>query len=360
MYGLLALAVLGLVETMLATFEGKARGWWVVLWIPLGVHSHYYFFHYGLVLAVCVLVAAAFTPAWRRCVLRLIPPALLGLSLCLPWLLTGFRAQLTHDLPSGGTAGLYANWKGFAQSIAHLLFMNSSIGGTIVTFGVALPGALAGTIIGGLGLARLWRLRRESHGALLLLLVAAGLLVPAWSVVFSRLVPRAGYNWRYVAGSCVPVLLIVAAGVRWTPLARRALSTLLIAAMACVTIVTAIMPAQEDYRGAVSHILHHTRPGDAVITHPTRYTDSEHAPTGWGYYVQRAPRPTALALGMEPKEYRTPRWRGAMQHERVWLFTRYRFPVAILDELEARYEVHEAVQVGTVLTVHLFAGEPNH
>lgn len=140
MYGLLALAVLGLLETLLATFEGKSRGWWAALWIPLGLYSHYYFWQYGLVLAVVVLGAAALRPDLRQGVLRLIVPALVGLALFLPWGLTGFRAQLTHDMPSGGTPGVYANLLGYCQGIAHLLFMNSSIGGSWVTLGIALPG----------------------------------------------------------------------------------------------------------------------------------------------------------------------------------------------------------------------------
>ena len=352
MYGLVALAALGLTETVLAALEGKSRGWWAAVLIPLGLHAHYYFLHYGFVLAVTTLAVAWARPETRPGFRRLLAPAAVGLALFLPWALTGLTGQFSHELPSGGTTRLYLNLSGFAQSLAHLLYMNASLGGRLATLGIALPGAVAGGVLGALGLARLWRARREGSGLFATYLLTLAFLAPAWSFLAAWLYERAGYSWRYIAGSCVPVLMVVAAGIRWRPWPRALLSGILFATLAAITLLNAFSPGQEDYRGAVRHILAHARPGDAILTKPTRHVDLEGAPTGWDYYrtrVERAPG------AVEPVEYRTMHYTRALDHDRVWVFIRYRFPEEVSEALLAAYPRHEVTPIGPVLTVHLFS-----
>lgn len=354
MYGLLAVAVLGLVQTILGTLEGETRGWWLALWVPLGLYSHYYFWHYGLVLALALVVAIAVRSELRRGFARLIPPTLVGFALFLPWGLTGFLGQLEHGLPSGGSSGLYASLVGYVQSLAHLLFMRTSVAGEWLTYGFALPGSAVAALLGALGIARLFRSRNEGSGLLLLLLLVAGVLVPAWALLFSTVMPRSGYNWRYIAGSCIPVLLLIAAGVSFRPRARLLLFAVLAATLAVATAVLSVLPGREDYRGAVEYILRNARPGDAVLTYSTRWGD-EDAPTGWDYYLEHADRPETLARGAEPVEVRLPPYRPVLEYDRVWLFIRSRFPADVLADLERGYDTHEVFPVSQAMTLHLFA-----
>lgn len=356
MYGLLALSVLGLMTAIADTLEGRPRRAWIVLWVAVGLHSHYYFVHYGLVLAVVLIGGAVVRAPWRRGVLQLVIPAVIGLLLFLPWGLTGFRAQLAHEMPSGGSSGLYANWMGFCQSLAHFLFMNTSVGGDAVTYGLALPGSVAGALLGALGIWSLWRARGSDGGLTLVMLVAVGVLVPAWALVFTKLMPRAGYNWRYISGSCVPVLMIVACGVGPRAAWRRVLGGLLFVTCGGASLWIALTPGQEDYHGAIRHILRNARPGDAVVTRPMRTVHVDTAPTGWPYYLRHADRPGTLAPGDEPVEYRLPFFHGAFEHDRIWVYIRYRFPAEALEEMAAAYDDHEVIKVGPVLTVHLFSG----
>lgn len=356
MYGLLALSVLGLMSAIADTLEGRKRRAWIVFWVAVGMHSHYYFVHYGAVLALVLSVGAVVQRRWRPGVFQLVLPALIGLALFLPWGWTGFRAQLSHEMPSGGSSGLYANWMGFCQSLAHFLFMNTSVGGDFVTYGLALPGSLAGAVLGVLGLVRLWKARGEDHGLTLLLLVSVGILVPAWALAFSELMPRAGYNWRYISGSCVPILMVVACGMGSAPGWRRLLGGVLVTTCGGASLWIAFTPGQEDYHGAISHILQNARPGDAVVTRPMRTVHVDTAPTGWPYYLRHGDRPATLGPGDEPVEYRLPYFHGALEHERVWLYIRYRFPAEALALIESRYAEHEVVEIGPVLTVHLFSG----
>lgn len=354
MYGLMALAVLGLMSVVIETLQGRSRGWWAVAWCAIGLHSHYYFLQYGLVLAVVLVIALPFKPEWRRGTQRLVLPAVVGLLLFVPWGLTGFREQLAHDMPSGGSSGAYSNWMGFAQSLAHFLFINASVGGRWLTYGVALPGSVAAALVGGLGLVRLWRARRADAGLTFWLLVSVALLAPAWCLIFSKYMPRAGYNWRYIAGSCVPLLLILAAGIRWRPWPRAVLSGLLFTSLAIVAGVLAFSPGQEDYRGVIGHILQHAKENDALITRPMRRVDPENAPTGWEYYTERLAADPRSA-GPVPVEYRLARWKPALEHDRVWVYIRYRFDEAVLEQLSHSYAKHEVIHFPPVMKLHLFS-----
>jgi hypothetical protein len=375
MYGLLALAVLGLTETVMSTLAGRSRGWWAALWIALGLHSHYYFVHFGFVIALATCSLAVLRPANRRGFARLLLPTAVGLLLFVPWGMTGFADQFGHNRDSGGSSGLYLNLNGFLQSIAHLLFQNASLGGDVVTYGVSLPGSFAAALLGLLGLFVWWRPAANdladrapaegAHGARTAggvperglsstMLGVVGFAAPLWGFAFAATYARAGYNWRYIAGSCVPVLLLVAAGVGWRPLWRAAVSGVLFATMAVVTLVNVASPGQEDFRGCVSYIRDHAVPGDAVLLRPLREVNPEISPTGWEYYVDRVGAPADAPL---PVAYRLGHYDEAIVHDRVWFFARYGFPAEVLEALSKDYPRHEVVQVGRVgvMAVHLFA-----
>ncbi len=92
-------------------------------------------------------------------------------------------------MPPGGN---YRGLNALAQSIGHLFYLNASAGGALMTYGIALPGALAATVFGLLGLRRLLRQGRasgvSSERLLLFLLLALGLGVPLWSHTISLFV----------------------------------------------------------------------------------------------------------------------------------------------------------------------------
>jgi hypothetical protein len=353
MYGLLALCVLGLVETTLAAFEGRRVRLAAASCVALGLHTHYYFFHYLGVLVACVLWIAWRTPALRPAVRHLFRSSVLGALVFLPWGLWGFAVQLGHGLPAGSDYSRLDTW---LQSLAHFLFMNASLGGEWLTYGVALPAVVMAAALALLGCAPASRAAADpATRRLLQLLVAVGLVTPAWAGLAAQFIPRAPYNWPYVSPSCAPLLLLVGLGL--AARARRAalvLAALLMAAMSAVTLVNAFSPGQEDFRGAVAHILAHARPGDALITRglwDQGDQDPRVSPTGWSYYLERLPPPAGAAV---PSEYPLSRWRGALQHERVWIFIRRYWSKPVRTALEAAYTHEEAWSIGPVLVVRLY------
>lgn len=366
MYGLLALATLGLLQVVVDTLDpldplaplapgeggpapSRAR-WWAALWIAVGLHAHYYFLHTGVVLALLVAGAALASPELRPRARRLVLPALAGLALFLPWGLWGFATQLQSGRHSGGSSGLYLNAKGLAESFAHLLFMNASLGGRAVTLGVALPGTVAGAVVGALGLARLGT--APGRRVFALLVVGVALLVPLLAFAVAHFSLRASYNWRYIAGSGPPLLLVVAAGLgRWRPWPRALAGGVLLASMAVVTLVNAGSPGQEDYRGAVAYIVERLEPGDAVLTVPIWPDDPEGSPTGWDWYWPRldVPARTPAPLVIPVREHER-----ALEHPRVWVFRRYRYPPEVLAALRATFPHEEVTPIGAVMHVHLF------
>ncbi|MHC5065890.1 MAG: hypothetical protein ACYTG5_18150, partial [Planctomycetota bacterium] len=250
------------------------------------------------------------------------------------------------------SSGVYLNLNGFVQSIAHLLFMNASLGGDWATLYVALPGAAIGALLGVLGIASLWRRRKEGDGLLLNLLLFAGLAAPLWSFAIAFFIDRAGYTWRYIAGSCVPVLMLVAAGLSWRPQLLGILSGILLASMAVITMVNVFSPGIEDYRGSVRYVLDHSRSSDAIVLRPSRFVNPEISPTGWDYYRQHLGR---MEDPQQPTAYRLAEHEQAFAHDRVWIYYGYRFPPEVLAAFEERYSSHAVEKVGSVMTVHLFS-----
>jgi hypothetical protein len=357
MYGLLAVCVLGLVETTLVVLEepdGPKRrrtALAAALCVALGLHTHYYCFHYLGVLAACVLWSAWRTPTLRPAASHLAASSALGLLAFLPWGLWGFVVQLGHGLPAGSDYSRLDTW---LQSLAHFLFMNASLGGEWVTYGVALPGVAAAAGLALCGIAPALRAAAEPAARrVLLVLVAVGLVTPVWAGAVAHLVARAPYNWPYVSASCAPLLLLLSLGL--ASRARRTaglLAGVLVTTMTGVTLVNAFSPGQEDFAGAVAHILANARPGDAVITRglwDQGDQDPSVSPTGWRYYLERLPHPAAV-----PREYPLVRWQRALEHPRVWIFVRRYWSRPVQRRLAEAYGHQEAWSIGPVLVVRLY------
>lgn len=356
MYGLLALATLGLVDATLSSLRGERGAWYAAPWIAIGLHSHYYFVHDLVVLALAVLTLALVDPKWRPGTRRLLLPVLVGGLAFLPWAFTGFTQQLAHDLPSGGWSGRYATPEGYAQSIAHLFFMNTSVGGAWVSKWVALPGAALAFFVIVLGSKRLVETIEKRDAPTFTILVAVGLLVPLWALMVSLVYDRAGFNWRYVAGSLAPVMLLAASGLAWRSPLRAALSGGLVGAMAIATLTQVAEPGQEDYRGAVRLVVELAEPGDAIVTRPQHFVRPEEALTGWDYYAPRAAAEFGITEGDLPVEYRQEDVDAALAHDRVWVVMRHpnRYHPRVFEALIGAYPRHEIVEVGNVMKVHRF------
>jgi hypothetical protein len=132
------------------------------------------------------------------------------------------------------------------------------------------------------------------------------------------------------------------------------LAGVLAATMASASLVNARSPGQEDFRGAVAHILARARPGDALITRglwDQGDQDPRVSPTGWRYYLERNPRAAGAPV---PTEYPLSAWRGALQHERVWIFVRRYWSRPVRRALASTFAHEEAWSIGPVLVVRLY------
>ncbi|MCZ6462858.1 MAG: glycosyltransferase family 39 protein [Proteobacteria bacterium] len=346
MYVFLALTVLGLLEAALTWLDGKGSRWWVALWIALGLHLHYYFLHDLFALAVGLLAVAWMRPDLRRRARGLIAPAMVGGAAFLPWAALGLAAQIRSGLPPGGTYGDPWAW---CQSLAHLLFLQASLGGKLVTLGIALPGAAAAAVLGLLGLRRLWG---ADTRPLLVLLVATAIFAPAWAYGVSLVWSHASYNWHYIAGSCVPLLLLVAAGIG-APGWRTVPALVVLATMSVVTGVNLRSAGWEDYRGVVHHVLARAQPGDAIVVKPIWPQDPARSPTGWDYYlVRESPAPETV-----PERIPIADFRRAAAHDRVWVFVRYRYNewFDVFELLRHDHPHEEVWPIGRAMWVHLLS-----
>ena len=347
MYSWLALAVLGLVSSVLDALEGKRSRSWVAVWIALGLHAHYYFFHYLFVIGACVVLAGLLWRDLRGRAAELALPASIGAAFFLPWAGYGFFPQLFQGLPPGGHVHGFGPW---ASSFAHFFFTNASLGGGFLVYVIALPGAALVLWLGVLGTRELWRSKRETPSTrrLLLFTLGAGIVAPAWCYVMSLVLERAAYNWTYVAGSAAPVVLLVAAGISNHP-PRVLLAGCALGPMLAVTLSNAVSGGVEDWRSATEHVLGCAQPGDAVLVRPLWDLDPAVSPTGWDFYLARSEtRPAAPLAQIAPLELGR-----ACQHPRVWTFTRDQYAPWVLNGLRARFGQEKTWRYGR-LELHLF------
>jgi hypothetical protein len=345
MYGLLALATAGVIDSVLACLEGKRRHALVALWVAVGCHTHYYFAYELAALGLLGVGVWLRSAPSRASVVRLFAAAFAGVALFVPWAVVGFAEQLTNDLPSGGSTGKYASLTGYVMSLGHLLFLNASLGGEWVSRYVALPGVCVGGLLGVLGFVRLARGARSSSvcsrtsRALFHLAWVSALVAPAIGLCVAFVLPRAGFNWRYVAGALVPVLVFVAAGA---------------AMLALVVAFNVVSPGPEDFRGAFRYIAEDARAGDAMIVTPLQVFRADEALDGWDYYGPRVQRELGLDGSTMPTLYEEGAFEGALEHERVWIYVRKRYDAKILAALRERYSMESATGVDDALTVILF------
>ena len=309
MYSLLALCCAGLWTSAVDAAEGRKRGLRLSLWTAVGLHAHY-FFPYYLLPVGCFLTWHASQGARTRSARRALLGLLAGCALAVPWLLYGFRAQMeSGKLPGRSHVGLSL----YAQSLSHLLFVNSGLGGWL-TRGAAVAGSCAA-----LGLT-IRGARRLYHGDRRLLLLAALLTlgVPALAMAVVMVYPRAGYNWRYIAGSLGTASAVIAAGVALRGAVARTLTVVLFSSLLLVAIAGAWSPGREDLRAAVFHIAARLEPGDGVVHN---LTDLRDARLAWTYYFERAPRSPAAAQVPAVRLYEL----SLVDHlDRLWLLVRTR------------------------------------
>jgi 4-amino-4-deoxy-L-arabinose transferase-like glycosyltransferase len=350
MYALLALATLGLLEALVHAADPRdgerPSRWWVALWVFVGLHAHYYFLHQLALAGLLAGLWALREPGSRRALAGLLPPLVLGLLLFLPWGLYGFRHQLTHELPPGGSPrGLMT----LVQSIGHLFFWNASLGGPWLTRLVAWPGSVLAAVALLLGMRQLVARRAQAPG-LAWFVLGFGLGLPLWGWCASLVLERSTYGWRYVAGAAAPVLLVAAVG-----FARRGLGvprTLLLLCMATVTAFNLVAGGQEDHRRLVAHVLEHARPGDVVLAKPPWEPDPLPEETSWRYYLDRT-RPGPK--GHVPPQVLFTEWKDAREYERVWVWFRDPYSAWVEEALAKTFPFSLERPMGPGLTLHLFA-----
>lgn len=358
MYALLALAVVGLADALVATLAAGRRPWAVAAWTAVGLHTHYFFLHH-LALASLALAALAVARArWRAGVARAAAGVALGALVAVPWYVWGFRRQLAGDLEPGGSGATLA---AFAESLFHLLFYELGVAPAALR-PVALGGGALAAVLAALGAWRLVRRRDAQAGAgeggaaepVGWLALALALGVPAQAAVASALVPRAGFAWTYLAGSTAPLCVLLAAQ---APRARPALAALaaLAATMALLAVPVATSRGTEDYRGAVAYALERLRPGDAVVAVEPGPAFFPPAP-GWTYYAARLAGPAGAPEPLELDERYHLRDPSLLaRHAGVVLLHRgLQARFELLERLRARYAAEEQRRFGYALWVHRF------
>lgn len=355
MYALLALCVVGTLEAVAQWCARQERDagahlpWRAAVFIALGLTSHYWFLHHLGLVSLVALGAAALRsgPRWTA---RDVAPLALGVALALPWFATGFRDQLTgHDLwPGGSGAGL----GDLAQSYLLLLFFNL---GTLPTlaklcFAAAGAGLLAAALLGAArGVTQLRGPRRTA----LLAVAATALLLGPWGALVAQLLPRAGFNWNYLAGAIPALAVLIGLGVvqlpsRW----RWPLAGPLLGLLAAGGLTQAVSSGTEDLRGAVEHVLAEAERGDAVLSVEWQPPFFPHG-QAWTYYgAGEAPWLTRLEhtehYGLEPLPSPPP--------ARVHVIRRgLPLDAPLLLELRQRYRREDAAAFGYGVSVQTFA-----
>jgi len=260
MYALLALALVGLAESLAAAERDGRLPWRTTLWLALALHTHYYAAHH---LAVGLLVALAW-PNARRALVRLVATrrgaTVIGVAVvvALPWYTAVFPSQLAHGLWSGGGA---AGLRDLVESYPSLAARRVSL----------LPGPLAWTVVAAavalFPLAVVGARRVACCAPLTAAVLAAQVFaLPLWAALVSHVVPRSGFDQKYVGGA--GLALVVLAGIGLAHLAQR--RRLVVAVALCAaplalgSVVAALDAGPEDYRGATARALAVAGPDVAI------------------------------------------------------------------------------------------------
>jgi 4-amino-4-deoxy-L-arabinose transferase-like glycosyltransferase len=346
MYALLALAVAGLLDGLLDLIEEGRGTVRIVLWTFVGLHAHYHFLYPLALLVPCAWLLA---PDRRGSLFR----ALVGAGvLALPWYALGFPTQLGHGLAPGGS---HTSPAVLAEGLFHLVFWNISVAGPAWRWVFLLSGLLLGGLVV-LGIAEAWRGPRASRVRLVLLLSVA-LGAPVLSMASALASARAGFEWRYLIGSVVPVALLAAGGD-----SRPALARLRTGLLGLVTVVATILasfnaldPGEEDYRGAIAALLEQSRAGDAVVAADRQPRLFPHS-LAWDYYSRRLARgrPIPEALPFDDGFALTDP--GALEgFPRVWCVLRsMNDGCTLLRQLRRRYPTEVREVFGRAIWLHRF------
>lgn len=355
MYSLLTLAVAGWLDAALDVLEDEGGTGRLALWTVVGLHTHYHFVHVLVVLVPCALLLARFHPRGRG-TRALVTGLAAAAALSLPWYAWGFTAQLAHGLAPGGAET--SPWI-LVEGLVHMVYLNLRLGGEHGR----LVFALAAAVFLGLTVLAVLRLvvreRGEPGAPAWLLLALAGFLIPAWSALIATLVPRAGFEWRYIAGAGVPLALLGARGA----FQEGALATLrrgggvFAAAAACALCVLNIRdPGREDNRSAVRAVLARAREGDGIVAPDWQPRLFPHS-GAWNYYAPRLRRPDESLPVLIPytDDFAFPPGTDLARFERVFFLGRS-IPdgVAILRSLRAEFEQVSAEQHGYSIYLLVF------
>jgi 4-amino-4-deoxy-L-arabinose transferase-like glycosyltransferase len=318
MYSLLALAVAGLLDGVLTLLEGQRGLWRTALWAFVGLHTHYHFVHVlGLtvvVVASACLVQRELRPRGLRCARAL---ALAGL-LSLPWFAWGFPAQIAHGLAPGGAD---VSLSRYLESLVHLEYLNVRLGGPLLRLGFL---AAAGVVLACALAASVQGLRARSARTMLLAVLA--FLLPGWSALAAWLLPRAGFEWRYVAAAGVPLAILAAEGACASGRFARTRGAALVAAIAAALLLSLLNvrdPGREDNRAAVRAILARAGPRDAVVAAEWQPRIFPHG-GAWHFYAPRlaAPGQTPPPRLEHRDDFSFPPETDFSPYERVFFFGR--------------------------------------
>ena len=354
MYALLALAVAGALDAAIDLLEEGTGAKRLVFWSVVGLYTHYHALHALAVLFGGALLSCAMTAAYRtraRTLLR----AMVGIAvLSLPWYALAFPRQLQHGLPPGGSEVSFSR---FGESMVHLVFLNLRLAGDAGR-PVLLGAGVLLVLLAVTGVLRWTRADLDAaRPARVILLFAVGFLLPLWSALAAWLLPRAGFEWRYLTGSIAPFAVLAAAGASGTGATaapRRAALAAAVASAFVLALLNVRDPGREDYEGAARHILERASSADAVLAADWQPRIFPHG-IGWRYYRDRlaggespVDLPATYGFALEPDV-------EPSQYERV--FCILRSPPAgagFLRRLRKVFPREEVVRFGEAVFVHEF------
>ncbi len=355
MYALHALAVTGLVEAILSTLSiqpnestamPRTR---IALWLTVGMLNHYFFVQYAFWIAVAGLIATRLD--WKR--LRVfVFPTVCAAVLCLPWYATGFREQLGHELPPGGdNIGV----KALGEAFVHMFFLNVRLGGETLRQVFICSGILTflSAVIGCLMFFARSNTGRDRAGPIFVATIA--FWVPVATTVTAALFARAGFTWHYVLPSAAALAIFAAHFADQSRLGRAVVSFAIASAFA-LSILNAMSPGTENFRGAVKLVLDQLQPGDAVVSvewQPPLFPQGQ----PYNYYSTRvglmnnAPQLLPMNGGFSVA------WpEDLLRHQRVWvLSSRLPNQALLLRTLRENFEQVSSERFGFQPTVLLFA-----
>jgi len=352
MYALLALAVAGLVDAASALLDRPRPrdSLLLALWLVVGAHAHYHFLH-----AALIVLPTAFAIAWvrrsRADARRLLLPVLAAVLLSSPWYVWGFAAQLGHDLAPGGSSVSVVK---LGEAWVHLFFHDVSLAGprlrwAFVVCGLVVTLAGARGFLGAMGTATHGPATRP--GATPWLLAAAAFALPAWSGLAAWLVPRTGFEWRYLAGAIVPMAALAGAGLAGSRVGRTLAGVIVLAGLTLSGFAIAD-PGQEDYEGGVTALVRAAGPADAVVAADWQPRIFPHS-VGWSYYAPRLGEEGRLPrLVDHTDDFALVSEEELARHERVFVLLRS-VPdgVPLLRSLRARYPTETARSFGRSIWV---------